>query len=198
MAHSVLALGCAVVTASGCVWYLPALVDLRAGPDRPPSRRTAALATLTGWATLGGAALLLLTATAWWPAATVTATGVVATGALRLCAAVRRAGEAREAAGQWARLGQGPLPPARRRTSRAVVAALVATALLTAGTVVAVGLSATLPTGPDGGTWWPVTATAVPALIVTLLLTSAVRHVRDGGSREGPGGSGSGSGSGSG
>ncbi|WP_432054190.1 hypothetical protein [Streptomyces sp. bgisy022] len=190
MAHSVLALGCAVVTASGCVWYLPALADLRAGPDRPSSRRTAALATLTGWATLGGAGLLLLAATAWWPATALAAAGAVTTGLLRLCAAVRRAGEAREAAGQWARLGQGPLPPARRRTPRAAVALLVATVLLTAGTAVAVGLSATLRPAPDGGTWWPVTATVVPALIVALLLTAAVRHVRAGGSRENPGGNG--------
>ncbi|CAL9424990.1 hypothetical protein [Streptomyces sp. enrichment culture] len=190
MAHSVLALGCTVVTASGCVWYLPALADLRAGPDRPPSRRTAALATLTGWAALGGAGLLLLAATAWWPAAALAATGAVTTGALRLCAAVRRAAEAREAAGQWTRLGQAPLPSARRRVPRAVVAALVTTVLLGAGTAVAVGLSATLSPAPAGGAWWPVTATAVPALVVTLLLMAAVRHVRDGGGRGGTGGSG--------
>ncbi|MGN5381968.1 hypothetical protein ACQ4WX_47310 [Streptomyces lasalocidi] len=40
MPQAVLALGATTVTASGCVWYLPARADLRAGADRPVSRRT--------------------------------------------------------------------------------------------------------------------------------------------------------------
>ena len=42
MTHTVLAIGTAALTASGCVWYLPAIADLQAGADRPRSTRTAA------------------------------------------------------------------------------------------------------------------------------------------------------------
>ncbi|GAA4953861.1 hypothetical protein GCM10023238_20500 [Streptomyces heliomycini] len=99
MPQPVLALGCAAVTAAGCVWYLPALADLRAGADRPLSRRTAAIACLTGWGSLGTVALVLLVATTWWAPVGVAAAGGTAAAALRAGAAVRRAGEQREAAG---------------------------------------------------------------------------------------------------
>ncbi|MFE7628773.1 hypothetical protein ACFU5L_35025, partial [Streptomyces sp. NPDC057509] len=61
MSHGVLALGITAVCLAGNVWYLPACVDLRAGPDRPRSRRAAAGAVLTGWASAALTALLLLT-----------------------------------------------------------------------------------------------------------------------------------------
>ncbi|MFJ6997492.1 hypothetical protein ACISUF_25645, partial [Streptomyces sp. NPDC003090] len=60
MNGTVLALGAGAVTASGCVWYVPALADLRAGADRPGSRRLAAASCVTGWATAAATAPLLL------------------------------------------------------------------------------------------------------------------------------------------
>lgn len=103
MAQPVLALGCALVTGAGCVWYLPALADLRAGAaDRPPSRRTAALACLTGWATVAAVGPTLLLTASWWAPCAVTAAGGTATAVLRVRAAVRRAGERRETARLWA------------------------------------------------------------------------------------------------
>ncbi|MFD7879561.1 hypothetical protein ACFV5G_36660, partial [Streptomyces sp. NPDC059766] len=65
MAGTVPALGAALLTAAGCVWYVPAVADLRAGADRPVSRRTAAAACLTGWTTLAAVAVLLFAGTAW-------------------------------------------------------------------------------------------------------------------------------------
>ncbi|MGW4974402.1 hypothetical protein ACWEP3_31875, partial [Streptomyces albidoflavus] len=50
MSHGVLALGGAALCLSGSVWYVPAWADLRAGPDRPASRRLAATAVLLLWA----------------------------------------------------------------------------------------------------------------------------------------------------
>jgi len=61
-----LAPGVAVVTVSGYVWYVPALVGLWAGADRPDSRRTAAVACLCGWVTAGAIAAVRLVAEAWW------------------------------------------------------------------------------------------------------------------------------------
>lgn len=66
MSHPVLALGAAAVTAAGSVWYLPALADLRAGADRPASRRTGAVACLSGWTTAAAVAVLLLLTDNWW------------------------------------------------------------------------------------------------------------------------------------
>ncbi|MFF1274721.1 hypothetical protein ACFVZC_15085 [Streptomyces marokkonensis] len=127
MPQPVLALGCAAVTGAGCVWYLPALADLRAGAaDRPLSRRTAAIACLTGWATLGAVALVLTVATAWWMPGAVAAAGGTAAAVLRIRAAVRRAGEQREAARQWAQLPHAPLPAgARHPRGVALTAAVV-------------------------------------------------------------------------
>ncbi|MEW1871040.1 hypothetical protein AB0420_23495 [Streptomyces caelestis] len=126
MPQPVLALGCAAVTAAGCVWYLPALADLRAGADRPLSRRTAAIACLTGWGSLGTVALVLLVATTWWAPVGVAAAGGTAAAALRAGAAVRRAGEQREAARQWAQLPHAPLSAdARRPRGVAVTVAVV-------------------------------------------------------------------------
>ncbi|MCP9990865.1 hypothetical protein LUX09_10710 [Streptomyces albogriseolus] len=110
MAQPVLALGCALVTGAGCVWYLPALADLRAGAaDRPPSRRTAAFACLTGWGTVAAVGLTLLVTASWWAPCAVTAAGGTAVAVLRVRAALRRAGERRETARLWA-----AWPPAAR------------------------------------------------------------------------------------
>lgn len=127
MAQPVLALGCALVTGAGCVWYLPALADLRAGAaDRPPSRRTAALACLTGWATVAAVGPTLLLTAPWWTPCAVTAAGGTATALLRIRAAVRRAGERRETARLWEGLTpDGPLPS--RAVRRGAVAALAVT-----------------------------------------------------------------------
>ncbi|MFF9334233.1 hypothetical protein [Streptomyces albogriseolus] len=128
MAQPVLALGCALVTGAGCVWYLPALADLRAGAaDRPPSRRTAAFACLTGWATVAAVGLTLLVTASWWAPCAVTAAGGTAVAVLRVRAALRRAGERRETARLWAGLAPGgPLPPGsvRRGTVAALAVAL--------------------------------------------------------------------------
>ncbi|MFI2909028.1 hypothetical protein ACG2OD_12340 [Streptomyces sp. PDY-4] len=161
MPQPVLALGCAVVTAAGSVWYLPAVTDLRAGPDRPLSRRTAALACLTGWGTLGAVALVLFVATAWWVPATVVAVGGTAAGALWAGAALRHAGERRETARQWAQLPHGPLPAGAPRPRAAVAALAVA--------------------GPVAGaaaTAVPAVIVTVPALVVGVFLVIAVRHTR--------------------
>ncbi len=132
MPQPVLALGCTAVTAAGSVWYLPALADLRAGADRPPSRRTAALACLVGWGTLAAVAVALLVATAWWTPAVVAAVGGPAATALRVRAAVTRAAEQREAARQWADLPHVPLPATARLRPRAVaVTAAVAPVTVT-------------------------------------------------------------------
>ncbi|GAU67272.1 putative Syd protein [Streptomyces sp. NBRC 110611] len=96
MSPYVLALGVAALTASGCVWYLPALADLRAGDDRPVSLRTAAAGCLTGWATLAALALPLLADAAWWVPCAVAAVGAVATATLRVRARVHRKREAAE------------------------------------------------------------------------------------------------------
>ncbi|MER6619415.1 hypothetical protein [Streptomyces sp. NPDC000931] len=161
MPQPVLALGCAVVTAAGSVWYLPALTDLRAGADRPLSRRTAALACLAAWGTLGALAPVLLVATAWWTPAAVAVVGGAAATALRVRAAVRRADEQREAARQWARLPHAPLPADAHRPRGAVAALLVAGPVAGAAAVSVPGVIVT-----------------VPALVVGLFLVIAVRHTR--------------------
>ncbi|MEU7470285.1 hypothetical protein AB0A94_17430 [Streptomyces sp. NPDC044984] len=160
MPQPVLALGCAAATAAGCVWYLPALADLRAGADRPLSRRTAAIACLTGWGTLATVAPVLLLAAAWWVPAVVAAAGGTAAAVLWTGTAVRRAGERREAARQWARLPYEPPPTARH--PRGTVAALVVAGPVAAVTAVVA----------------PVVVVTVPALVVGLLLMIAVRHTR--------------------
>ncbi|MEU2562434.1 hypothetical protein ABZ626_24300 [Streptomyces longispororuber] len=173
MSHTVLAVGAAVVTASGCVWYLPALADLRAGADRPVSRRTAAAACLSGWTTIASAAVLLLVAEAWWlPCAAVVA-GAAVTVALRVCAGVRRRREQREAAYQWTRLRDGAPPPAETGDARHVVAVLVGTGLVAAVTTAGLKVAA----GPGGGADWP-RAAAASAAVLGLFLAVAFAHGR--------------------
>ncbi|AZQ75117.1 MULTISPECIES: hypothetical protein [Streptomyces] len=66
MSNLVLALAAAALTVAGTVWYLPAVAELRAGADRPLSRRVSAAGCLTGWGACAGAVPLLL-APPWLP-----------------------------------------------------------------------------------------------------------------------------------
>ncbi|CAM5453096.1 MULTISPECIES: hypothetical protein [Streptomyces] len=112
MSPDVLALGAAVLTAAGSVWYLPALLDLRAGPDRPLSLRIAAVSCLILWSTPAALAVLLLLAVPWPALATTAATGIAASATVRIAAACRRFREQREEDERWAALHLGH-PPGR-------------------------------------------------------------------------------------
>jgi hypothetical protein len=174
VSHAVLALGTAVLTASGCVWYVPALADLRAGADRPLSRRSAAASCVTGWSTAALVAALLLLAEPWWiPCAAAVAGGAAAV-ALRVHAAVARRAEHREAARQWRELSgtARPLPPADR--SRYVVAALVTTGLTAAAATAGLAWAA----GDAGGAAHRLTAVVAPAAVLTVFLLLAAACAR--------------------
>lgn len=123
MSQPVLALGAALLTVSGGVWYVPALADLRAGTDRPLSRRTAATACLSGWSTAGIIAALLMVSEAWWIPCAAAVAGTAVTVGFRIRAAAQHRREAREAARHWAQLGRSAAPgarplPKRRRPAR--------------------------------------------------------------------------------
>ncbi|MFJ3306337.1 hypothetical protein ACIPSA_25100 [Streptomyces sp. NPDC086549] len=172
MPQAVLALGCAATTVSGCVWYLPALADLRAGADRPASRRSAAAACLSGWSTTGFIAVLLLLAETWWIPSAAAVLGGAATAGLRIRAAVQRRRERHEAARHWAELRHDqPVPDPGR--ARKVIAAVIGLGL-TAAAVLA-GLWAVV--GSDDGTDW-VAVSSVSSAIVGLSLTIAVAYMR--------------------
>ncbi|WP_326580010.1 hypothetical protein OG250_19740 [Streptomyces sp. NBC_00487] len=170
MSQPVLALGAALLTVSGGVWYVPALADLRAGTDRPLSRRTAATACLSGWSTAGIIAALLMVSEAWWIPCAAAVAGTAVTVGFRIRAAAQHRREAREAARHWAQLGRCR-PPAPDR-SRSAVALLVGSGLATA-----VATATLLPTiGPGNGPDW-LTA-AAPAALVGLSLAIAVTYTR--------------------
>ncbi|MEW2492915.1 hypothetical protein AB0942_05065 [Streptomyces nodosus] len=169
MAHAVLALGVSVVTASGSVWYLPAVADLRAGADRPLSRRSSATACLTGWATAAVVAVLLLVADSWWPAVVLAVTGAFLTAAFRTRARAQRGNEQREAARHWASLTEDTpgTAGAGGRFPYAVAVILgagLAVALATATLLLAAG-------SEDGPHRW--TVAVVPAAVVAGFLTLA-------------------------
>ncbi|MGW0882277.1 hypothetical protein [Streptomyces sp. NPDC002671] len=172
MAQAVLALGTAMVTASGCVWYVPALCDLRAGADRLLSRRSAAAACVSGWSTTGIVAVLLLLAEAWWIPCAAAVAGVLVTTGLWLRAAVQRRHEVREVARQWGELGHAQPPPVTDR-SRYVVPILVGTGL----TAAAVTAAFRLATGPKDTADWFAVVTA-SATVLGLFLTIAVTYTR--------------------
>ncbi|MFF4761512.1 hypothetical protein [Streptomyces sp. NPDC001292] len=173
MAHAVAALGAAALTTAGSVWYVPALADLRAGADRPESRRIAAAACVTGWAGTGALAVLLLVAEAWrTPVAAAVAGAAVAT-ALRLHAAARRRREAREMAHHWRHLGHVP-PPTGPSHSRTVVATVLACGLAAAVAVAAWTWKTT--DGPADDPRW-VTA-AASATVMGVFLTAAAVYTR--------------------
>ncbi|GGW71947.1 hypothetical protein GCM10010503_56630 [Streptomyces lucensis JCM 4490] len=171
MPHAVAALGAAALTAAGSVWYLPALADLRAGADRPESRRVAAAACLTGWAGVGSLAVLLLAAEGWRVPGAAAVVGAAATAVLRLDAAVRRRREVRETARGWARLGHAPSPaapgPARHAVAAVVGAGVVVSVVLAASYVVA---------GWTSGGFWA--AAAAPGVVTGLSLIAAVVYGR--------------------
>ncbi|WP_051830250.1 MULTISPECIES: hypothetical protein [Streptomyces] len=146
MNHTVLAIGTAALTASGCVWYLPAIADLQAGADRPRSTRTAAAACVLWWAALALAGGLLLVVADWRPAAQIALAGLVGGTALRVRARWDRRREVREAAASWAALDAGPAPLTGRPSTGALalagwlvvgvaVASLGAVAILLSGGV---------------------------------------------------------------
>ncbi|GAA2780142.1 hypothetical protein RMN57_05475 [Kitasatospora sp. CM 4170] len=121
MSHTVLAIGTAAITASGCVWYLPAIADLQAGDDRPRSVRTAAAACVLWWAALALAGGLLLAVPAWQPAAQVALAGLVAGVLLRIRAFAQSRAERREDRLRWAMLDAGPVPRGPRPAAVALV-----------------------------------------------------------------------------
>lgn len=169
MSHAVAALGTGAFTLAGCLWYVPALADLRAGADRPDSRRIAAAACVTGWAGVGAVTVLLLMADGWWAPAAAAAVGAVACAALHLYAAVRRRREAREAAQHWTRLGHVP-PSAGPGRSRNVVAAV-----MVCGMVVSVPVAVWQSvSGPGGGAGWTVAAVASATVMGVFLIAAAL------------------------
>ncbi|MET9293355.1 hypothetical protein [Streptomyces sp. NPDC003077] len=104
MSHGVLALGAGALFAAGCVWYLPAVVDVRAGLDRPLSIRLAAVSLLIGWGSVALTGALLLTPLHWHVIAAVAVAAVLVAVAVRGLALVRRNHERREEWQIWAAL----------------------------------------------------------------------------------------------
>ncbi|WP_416981839.1 hypothetical protein [Streptomyces sp. T028] len=166
MVQPVAALGAAMLTVSGCVWYVPALVDLRAGADRPVSRRTAAAVCLSGWSTTGVIALLLFLVEAWWVPVAAAVTGAAVTAGLGGRAVVQRRRETRQAARDWAELRTAPRPAGTDRT-RHVVAVLLACGLFTAATTAATGTAAAGEEGTDW-LWLAVAPSGIVALSIAL------------------------------
>lgn len=163
MAQAVLALGAALVTTAGSVWYLPALVDLRSGADRPDSRRTAAAACLSGWATVAVTAVLLLATETWWMPCAIAAAGASVTAGFRIRAAQQRRHETRETIRDWAELRQGP-PRVGAHHSRYVLAALMVAGLV-AATAAEILLVAAGPAAR-----WDWATIAAPAVVVGVFL----------------------------
>ncbi|MFJ9645734.1 hypothetical protein ACWEPM_03085 [Streptomyces sp. NPDC004244] len=142
MSHAVPALAVAVLCAAGCVWYVPAIADVRAGADRPASRRTAATACLTGWGTAALVIPLLLASAPGALIAAVAGAGAAATAALLLHGRAQHGAEQREAARRWAALGCVQWAPVgRRRPGRVGVAWALAAATVVPGAAAAVLLA---------------------------------------------------------
>ncbi|MBN0044625.1 hypothetical protein JS756_10995 [Streptomyces actuosus] len=171
MAQPALALGTALLTLSGSVWYLPALAEVRAGADRPDSRRSAAAACLSGWATVACLAAVLLLTETWRLPAALAAAGTALTAALRIRAALRARREAREAARHWAELRRHP---PRRGTHDARTRFAV---LLGAGLAAAAATAILLAAGAPG-TWPGWTVAVVPALLTAAALALASGRAR--------------------
>lgn len=170
MDNGVLALGTAALCASGCVWYLPAMADVRAGADRPRSQRSAALACLIAWGTLAVVGVLLLTPLPWAGTVVTAAAGLAVAAGIRVRSRLQRVGEQREERERWAELDpRGPRAPRPARAARVFVAWVVA-GLVQAVGAVAAGL---IVGGPD---WHPriVVAGLAAAAVVGAVLTVAV------------------------
>ena len=169
MAHGLPALGIALVTLAGSVWYVPALADLRAGADRPLSRRSAAAACLTGWGTCAAVAVLLLAGAVWQAVGAAAVAGAAGAVVLRLRAAAQERCEGRETARHWAALRAVPARPDHSRHA-------VATLLLGGAATVLIAATAVLLGGPGGAT--ALLMAVVPLAVVGLLLAVAVNHAR--------------------
>ncbi|MEU6256114.1 hypothetical protein [Streptomyces sp. NPDC047043] len=169
MARAVLALGAALLTAAGCVWYVPALADLRAGADRPDSRRTAAAACLAGWTTLAGIAVLLFVGVGWQTACVMAVAGTTVTAALRIRSAAQRRHEVRETVRHWAALNQHDRS---HEFSQRAVAGLLACGLVTAVVTAAVAVTAE----SEGSRSWALAA--APAAIIVMALAVAITYAR--------------------
>ncbi|UGQ12529.1 hypothetical protein LO772_02625 [Yinghuangia sp. ASG 101] len=169
MPHPVLALGLAAVTAAGGVWYVPALGDLRAGDDRPLSRRLRARACVTGWGTGAALAVVLLVVDTWPPPAATAGLGIAVTAVLGHEAAAQRTREEREDAA-WRPPAPGPTgapTPDARRTVAAWVLSGVA-----AATTAAVALTPVLGAARGSAV---ALATVAAVLLAAVLLAAAVR-----------------------
>ncbi|MGA4858393.1 hypothetical protein ACPCAB_17300 [Streptomyces koyangensis] len=163
MSHGVLALGGAALCLSGSVWYVPAWADLRAGPDRPASRRLAAAAVLLLWAGASAATAALAWAGPRAALACAVAAGLGA-GGTALAARARAGRERREAAAGWELLGAPAPDPAPARARRALLGWLLG------------GLGAALAAGVAvrGAGMWPAVS-AAGAVVVAALVTGGVR-----------------------
>jgi hypothetical protein len=174
MSHPVLVLGTAILTAAGSAWYLPALVDLRAGDDRPHATRLAAVACLVWWCGLGTACVLLLTPVPGRLAAAVTLAGAGSAALLRWTAALARRSEQREQARQWAALPD----LLRSATSRHRLRPAAAGWLVAALTVVSGVPAATLLSGHASlvGSALVTVGSSIGLCLLTLLLV--IRRAR--------------------
>ncbi|MDH6710692.1 hypothetical protein P3T27_007442 [Kitasatospora sp. MAA19] len=173
MTHTVLAIGTAALTASGCVWYLPAIADLQAGADRPRSTRTAAAACVLWWAALALAGGLLLAQPDWRPAAQIALAGLVGGAALRVRARSERRGEQRECAVHWAALDAGPAPRSGRPAAVALAGWLVVGAA-----VASLGAVAILLSGEGGQGLRVALAAACGAVVALAFLLAGLGSAR--------------------
>ncbi|MGK5545893.1 hypothetical protein ACSNOH_14330 [Streptomyces sp. URMC 127] len=147
MSHTVLAVGATALCLSGSAWYLPAVAELRAGDDRPRSRRLTAWACVTTWAAFAAAGLLLFAPVPWQALGAVAGGGAAAGVLLRSRARAQLARERREADACWSALRRTPpasgTGPARRAflawalSGTLAASALGAALLLLAGAVTA-------------------------------------------------------------
>ncbi|MGW4806692.1 hypothetical protein [Kitasatospora sp. NPDC004272] len=178
MAHPVLALGTAALTTAGSAWYLPALLDLRAGPDRPRAARLAAAACLAWWSALAVTALLLTTPLPWYAPLGAALTGALTGTALRWAAAAEHRAEQREQARTWDALLRPDPPHLPARPPAAPPAPTTAVRLTAALTAIAAAASAaaTLLAGRPGPTAPAVlTVAASVGLCLLILLVSLHR-----------------------
>ncbi|MFJ5677659.1 hypothetical protein [Streptomyces sp. NPDC093097] len=144
LSPAVLALGATALCAAGCVWYLPAVADLRAGADRPASRRLAAAACLTAWATLALSAPLLLAAASWTALGALTVIGAAAALLLAGLARARRGQEERATRRAWAALRVWPSAAGRARPTRVFLRWFIPGYVVTAGALAVVVIGGTM------------------------------------------------------
>ncbi|MGE7433735.1 hypothetical protein [Kitasatospora sp. NPDC001175] len=174
MPHTVLALGAAALTASGCVWYIPAVADLRAGDDRPRSVRLSATACLVWWLGVAGTGLLLLSPATWQLPAALAAGSAVAGAALRLAAVADHRSERREESRYWAEVLPGaPSCLDRPRPQVVLLAWLVAG--VSASSVVAVSIVLSARAGTLSGPALAAAACGSVGLSLVALLVAATR-----------------------